>query len=228
MLITFLGVDSFTAVGIALASDVLASAASALTYARNKNVDLKRGFVLLVTVILATIIGSITAYHFTSTRVGENIMGIWLISGILFMGFRFLFFPGNDTIHLKENSRKIPDFILSILCGIVVGFVCGFQGTGGGLWMLFALNIVLKFDYKKAVGTSVSIMSLTALMGAVEHFAIDGVPEWHMLIICVAATLFAAQAAAMIANRISPKLLKRMTGALMVAAGIGMVIVKLL
>ncbi|MCI6115101.1 MAG: hypothetical protein MR687_07450, partial [Spirochaetales bacterium] len=38
MLITFLGVNPYEAVGIALASDVLASAASAYTYGKNKNI----------------------------------------------------------------------------------------------------------------------------------------------------------------------------------------------
>ena len=40
MLITFLGFPAYEAVGIALASDVLASAASAYTYGKNKNIDL--------------------------------------------------------------------------------------------------------------------------------------------------------------------------------------------
>ena len=41
MLITFLHMDPYLAVGIALASDVLASAASAYTYGKNKNLDIK-------------------------------------------------------------------------------------------------------------------------------------------------------------------------------------------
>ena len=40
MLITFLGVNAYEAIGIALASDVLASAASAYTYKKNKNIDI--------------------------------------------------------------------------------------------------------------------------------------------------------------------------------------------
>ena len=39
MLITFLGMDPYMAVGIALSSDVLASAVSAYTYGKNKNLD---------------------------------------------------------------------------------------------------------------------------------------------------------------------------------------------
>ena len=48
MLITFLGVNPYEAVGIALASDVLASAASAYTYGKNKNIDIKNGVVMLI------------------------------------------------------------------------------------------------------------------------------------------------------------------------------------
>lgn len=47
MLITFLGMDPYMAVGIALASDVLASAISAYTYGKNGNLDIKNGAVMM-------------------------------------------------------------------------------------------------------------------------------------------------------------------------------------
>ena len=43
LLITFLDFPAYQAVGIALASDVLASAVSAYTYGKNKNLDIKNG-----------------------------------------------------------------------------------------------------------------------------------------------------------------------------------------
>ena len=46
MLITFLGIDPYMAVGIALSSDVLASAVSAYTYHKNKNLDIKNGLIM--------------------------------------------------------------------------------------------------------------------------------------------------------------------------------------
>ena len=48
MLITFLGMPAYEAVGIALASDVLASAVSAYTYGKNKNLDIKNGIVMMI------------------------------------------------------------------------------------------------------------------------------------------------------------------------------------
>ena len=58
MLITFLGVPAYEAVGIALASDVLASAVSAYTYGKNKNLDVKNGFVMMAAVLCFTLVGS--------------------------------------------------------------------------------------------------------------------------------------------------------------------------
>ena len=52
MLITFLGMDPYMAVGIALSSDVLASAVSAYTYHKNKNLDIKNGLIMMASVLL--------------------------------------------------------------------------------------------------------------------------------------------------------------------------------
>ena len=61
MLMTFLDVNAYEAVGIALASDVLASAASACTYRKNRNIDVKNGVIMLVSVLVFTFVGSYLA-----------------------------------------------------------------------------------------------------------------------------------------------------------------------
>src|SRR5574344_189294 len=61
ILITFLGMPAYEAVGIALASDVLASAVSAYTYGKNKNLDIKNGIVMMIAVLLVTMLGSYVA-----------------------------------------------------------------------------------------------------------------------------------------------------------------------
>ena len=55
MLITFLDLPAYQAVGIALASDVLASAVSAYIYHKNKNLDIKNGLVMMAVVLLFTL-----------------------------------------------------------------------------------------------------------------------------------------------------------------------------
>ena len=58
MLITFLHLPAYNAIGIALGSDVLASAASAYTYAKNKSTDIRNGLVMMAGVLVMTVAGS--------------------------------------------------------------------------------------------------------------------------------------------------------------------------
>ena len=61
ILITFLNMDPYMAVGIALSSDVLASAVSAYTYHKNKNLDVRNGLIMMASVLIFTIVGSYVA-----------------------------------------------------------------------------------------------------------------------------------------------------------------------
>ena len=70
MLISFLGVPAYQAVGISLVSDVLASAISAYTYGKNKKLDLKDGLVMMGTVLIFTLVGS-----YLSSLVPNQMMG---------------------------------------------------------------------------------------------------------------------------------------------------------
>ena len=137
MLITFLNMDPYMAVGIALSSDVLASAVSAYTYHKNKNLDVRNGLIMMASVLAFTIVGS-------------------------------------------------------------------------------------------SVGTSVFIMTFTALTGAASHFMIGGTPDWFVFILCIAFTLIWARIAAVFANKANPKTLNRATGIVLVVLGVVIMGFKLL
>ena len=108
----------------------------------------------------------------------------------------------------------------SVICGIAIGFICGFIGAGGGMMMLLILTSVLGYELKTAVGTSVFIMAFTAFTGAASHFAIGGMPDITVFVLCVIFTLVWARIAAVIANKAAPKTLNRMTGVILVMLGI--------
>ena len=214
MLITFLHVNAYEAVGIALASDVLASAASAYTYKKNKNIDVKNGMIMLISVLIFTLVGSYAASFLPQTTMGGFSMFMTLFAGV-----KFIFRPVMEAKKSNKNRSKKKAAIQSVACGIAVGLICGFVGAGGGMMMLLVLTSVLGYELKTAVGTSVFIMSATALTGAVSHFAIGGFPDLLPLILCVLSTLLFAQLAALIANRAQPKVLNRATGILLVLLG---------
>ena len=79
---------------------------------------------------------------------------------------------------------------------MLIGFICGFVGAGGGLMMLLILTSVLGYELKTAVGTSVFIMAFTAFTGAASHFAIGGMPDITCLVLCVLFTFLWARIAA--------------------------------
>lgn len=215
MLITFLHMDPYMAVGIALSSDVLASAISAYTYGKNKNLDIKNGLIMMASVLTFTIIGSYIASLVPSTT-----MGNFSVFMTFMLGVKFILKPVMTTKEAMQNISAKKRAIQSLICGIIIGFICGFIGAGGGMMMLLILTSVLGYELKTAVGTSVFIMAFTALTGAASHFTIGGSPDWTVFILCVLFTLIWARIAAVFANKATPKTLNRATGIVLVVLGI--------
>ena len=220
MLITFLGFPAYEAVGIALASDVLASAVSAYTYGKNKNLDIRNGLVMMITVLIFTLFGS-----FIASLVPNATMGNFSVFMTLLLGIKFIVKPVMATRESMESVDGKKRIIQSVLSGMVVGFICGFIGAGGGMMMLLLLTSVLGYELKTAVGTSVFIMAFTALTGAVSHFTIGGMPDIWCLVFCVASTLLWARIAAKFANKASAVTLNRATGTVLAVLGTAILVV---
>lgn len=215
MLITFLNVDPYLAVGVGLASDVLASAVSAYTYHKNGNLDIKNGLIMMVSVLAFTALGSYLASLLPSAT-----MGSFSVIMTFLLGIKFIIRPVMTTKEKMGEVSAKKRIIQSIVCGSVIGSICGFVGAGGGMMMLLILTSVMGYELKTAVGTSVFIMTFTALTGAVSHFVIGGVPDVMILVLCVVFTLIWAQIAAVFANKAQPKTLNRATGIVLVVLGL--------
>ena len=214
VLVTFLGIEPYTAVGIALASDVLASAVSAYTYGKNKNLDIKNGLVMMCAVLAFTVVGS-----FVSSLLPPATMGNFSVFMTLLLGIKFIVKPVMTTKEDMSSGSMKSKIIKSIICGSIVGFICGFVGAGGGMMMLLLLTSIMGYELKTAVGTSVFIMAFTALTGSVSHFAMGSLPEILPLVLCVVFTLIWARIAAKFANKASPIVLNRATGVILVILG---------
>ena len=215
ILITFLGIDPYIAVGIALSSDVLASAVSAYTYGKNKNLDIKNGLIMMVTVLIFTVVGS-----YISSLVPSTTMGNFSVFMTFLLGIKFIVRPVMTTKEAMQGVSAKKRAMQSVICGIIIGFICGFIGAGGGMMMLLILTSVLGYELKTAVGTSVFIMTFTAFTGAVSHFALGGLPDPAVWILCIIFTLIWARIAAVLANKATPKTLNRATGVILVVLGV--------
>lgn len=85
MLITFLHMPAYQAIGIALASDVLASGVSAWTYKKNKNIDIRHGVIMLISVLIFTLVGSFVSSLVPNGTMGGFSKGMTLLVGLKFM-----------------------------------------------------------------------------------------------------------------------------------------------
>ena len=223
MLVTFLGINPYTAVGIALASDVLASGVSALTYRKNKNIDVKNGLLMMVMILIFTIVGSCV-----SSAVPSQTMGGFSTFVTLMLGVKFILKPVMTTKAEMESVSKKRRIIGSLVSGVFIGFICGFVGAGGGMMMLLILTGVLGYELKTAVGTSVFIMTFTALTGAVSHFSLGDSPDILVMSLCVVFTFIWARIAAKFANKATPATLNRLTGVILVVLGAAILTVNFL
>lgn len=221
MLFSFLDVPAYQATGVALAADVLASASSALIYARHRNINLKYGSIMLISISAMTIVGSLLAH-----RVGNFALGSISIIVTACLGVKFIWKPVKEHRFAPEGKEERKKIVQSLLCGLGIGGLCGFVGTGGGTLMLIVLTSVIGFDLKTAVGTSVYIMTATALIGAVAHFSVGGTPDRKIMILSILFTFLWAQVGAVFANRVSPRIMNRACGIVLLTLGVAMMVMK--
>lgn len=137
LLVSACGWDSYNATTVALAADVLASLLTAVTYAKNKNIDKKSGLLVGITALVGTIVGSYCGYLFNQAQPGG--LGLIAMATTVFLGIKFLIKPINGGIEGEKctsNGLDLKKLALAMLCGVFIGWVCGFTGSGGGVLML--------------------------------------------------------------------------------------------
>ena len=216
---TFLGMDPYVAIGIALASDVFASGISATNYARKKLIDIKSASILASTVLIFAILASYLSF-FTEPITLKTSINIF----VPILGLRFLIYPVKSTPGNPLNRLTKSVIIQTLSWGAVIGFISGFFGGGGGLSMLAVLTMLLKYDMKKAIGTSVLVMTFTALVVSVAHFILGGTLLVPLIITSITA-MIGANLASKYVIKIDEKLLNRVVGIFLLVEGISLIIV---
>lgn len=222
LLIALLGFSAYEALGIALAADIFSSVLAAVPYGLRKHIHYRKGFLVLLPAALFTFIGSYVGYH-----VSPGFLAYISLVGMIVMGIKFITKPideKNEPLSFV-NSRK-RDIACHLLTGVIIGSICGFCGVGGGMMMLVIFTILLGYDMKSAVGTSIFIMAVIATIGAFSHYAFIGtVHHITALVVCMVVTPIVAVISARYANRISNKTLNRAVGSSLLFLGIFLLLI---
>ncbi|MBQ9327904.1 MAG: TSUP family transporter [Solobacterium sp.] len=210
---------AYQATAIALASDILGSAVTAYTYAKHKNIDLKRGWIMFVCIVVMCTIGSYAAF-----RAGNVVLGTFTLFLTFFIGIRFLIKP--DTTRNDTSTTGEPldwkGIAISLFFGLTIGFGTGFVGTGGGMMMLVVFTVFLGMDVKSAVGTSTFIMTFTALIASISHILIHPailLERWNVMLVSIVIATAASLFSARFANRVDNRTVGLVTGGVLTVLG---------
>lgn len=215
---------AYQATAIALASDILGSAVTAYTYGKHKKIDLKRGWVMLLCIVTMCTVGSYAAF-----QVGNVVLGSFTLFLTFCIGIRFLVKPDtsrNDQV-MKGERLGAKGVVISLLCGLPIGFGTGFVGTGGGMMMLIVFTAFLGMELKTSVGTSTFIMTFTALIASVSHILIHPAivfKKWDIMLLCIVVATVSSLAAARFANRVKNRTIGLVTGAVLTLLGAAMLV----
>lgn len=216
---------AFMATAIALASDVLGSAVTAGVYARNKKIDLNRGWIILTCIIGMCTVGSVAAY-FTH----QTVLGCFSLFLCIAIGIRFLVKPDPKERPEANGVVKLgaKEIAVSLFFGLTIGFGTGYFGSGGGMMMLIVFTAILGYDRRTAVGTSTFIMTFTALIASVSHIMIEPAIVfgcWQYLLISVIVATFFSLVSARFANKVNAKVVGYVTGIILLILGLAMIII---
>ncbi len=215
---------AYQATAIALASDILGSAVTAWTYAKHKNIDLKRGWIMLVCILAMCTVGSYVAFI-----VGNVVLGSFTLFLTFFIGIRFLVKPDTSRKEQAGKGERLDwkGVVISLFFGLTIGFGTGFVGTGGGMMMLIVFTAFLGMELKTAVGTSTFIMTFTALIASVSHILIHPaivLEKWDVMLLCIVVATVASLLSARFANRVKSRTVGLVTGAVLTVLGAAMLI----
>ena len=135
---------------LALICNIIVVSGNSINFLRSKNINLN-----LVTPYL---IGSVPfAFFGASISIDKNLFEILLFFILLVAGI-FLLFESKSFNKDLIKIKQIPKF-LSIIIGIIIGFISGLVGIGGGIF-LSPILFLLKAGYPKHITSTASLFIL--------------------------------------------------------------------
>ena len=164
----------------------------------------------LVSLLPDTVIGTSS---FSMSKEGA-IMILFAVVMILAAGLMIFKSPG---VKEEDPEGKCKCHIL-VMQGVAVGFISGLVGAGGGFLIVPALVFVAKVPMKKAVATSLLIITMSSLIGFTGD-VIQIEVDWYFLLTFSALSIIGIFVGTRLQAFINPKQLKKTFGVFILLMG---------
>ncbi|MEJ6794441.1 MAG: sulfite exporter TauE/SafE family protein [Flavobacteriales bacterium] len=124
-------------------------------------------------------------------------------------GFSMLF-----SKRKNKSFRKKINYYLILVDGLFVGAITGLVGAGGGFLIVPALVLLAGLDIKKAIGTSLLIISFKSLLGFTGDLGSE--MDWNLLLVFTSISCIGIYFGIYISKFIKPKSIKKYFGVFVV------------
>ncbi len=200
----FLGEPAFIAVGTPLLVNIPSAALGAWSYRR-------RGLVAMAPVpylagfgVIGVILGSLL-----TPLIGGDLILLVTAAVILFVGLRLI-------VRREPTPRPTQVGPLGLsLAGTAIGVCSGILGLGGGFLLVPYLRVVLGLDIKTTFGTSLLIVAVLTVPGALVHYFLGHV-DLQLGLLLIVGIVPGVLVGVRVAMRLPGALLQIMFGGLMI------------
>ncbi|GAA3231055.1 hypothetical protein GCM10017691_24610 [Pseudonocardia petroleophila] len=131
------------------------------------------------------------------------------------------------AVPVPTRRRRLGTAAKIVLSGLVVGFMTGFLGVGGGFLVVPALVIVLRMPVSQAVGTSLLIISLNAVSSMASRLGAPLDLDWRIVVPFTLLAVVGSVLGKRVAERLSGNALTRSFALMLLLVG-GVVAVRAL
>ncbi len=123
---------------------------------------------------------------------------------------------------VKENNKKISAWVLGLI-GLVIGFINGFWGGGGGMLCVPTLTQIVKLPEKKAHATAILVMLPLCIVSFVVYL-FKGAIEWGTTLKVTVGFVIGGAIGALLLKNMSNNVLRIVFAVVIIASGIKLLI----
>ncbi len=127
---------------------------------------------------------------------------------------------GDATDPQEMTKCPRPDVPKAGGSGLAVGSMTGFFGVGGGFLIVPALTTLLGLTMRRAVATSLAIITVTGLAALASHLAEGAQPDWPLTLVLCGSAAAGGLAGSSIGSRLPPKALAHAFGVTVVVVAL--------
>ena len=222
------GFDAVTATALSLFVVGVTSSVGTVGFIRHQLVDFKTAFIFGIPSILGVIFSRRLVLpnlpHYIIHKYGITLtkdMFLLLLFAILMLIASFKMIRKIERVRKRDDNET--NYTVLISQGLLVGIITGLIGAGGGFLIVPALVMLLGINMKRAVATSLFIISMNSIFGffstlkMVKH-------DWNFLLIFSALSVVGIFVGIAISKKMDGRKLKPLFGWMVLGMGIFIII----